>query len=123
MTELMEEAMDEPEAERLRGIAQFAANGEAVLAAIPARRTLPMAYYQRVGFLVTEVEEHLRGGITMGPRDIPADVALGLRAIEAGRREFARLHPGCGRCGTPVPNAGLRFCQNCEIEAMKEKRR
>lgn len=111
--ELLEEAMDAPERERIRQHAAMAANAERMLAELPQRRTLSPGYYDWVRYLIEEVEFRVDRGLAASATLDAKDV-LGLRALHKARAEFQEKHPACRGCGKNLPDASARYCRDCE---------
>lgn len=120
--ELMEEALDAPERARLERLAAVAANGEAILSRLPQRRTLSPGYYQWIAYVQSEIVEPMEMGVTFTDGNLRSEEMIALVALRRARGEFRRLHPPCRGCGTPLENAGLKRCGDCEMAAARGAR-
>lgn len=115
--ELLDEAFEAPERERIERIAEMSSNPEEVLRASAPKRSLSPGYYLWLGFVIEEVERPLNAGIAFREEELTAEELLGLKIMLAAREGFRRKHPPCRRCGTPVRNEWEKLCAGCEFDA------
>jgi len=110
--ELLEEERTRPERERLKRVAEGAANAEALRAAASAcgGRTLAPGYYRRVVEYLVWLERvvPLCG---IGSRDLLPSDLTGLDALAAARADFEKQHPPCPQCGGPLENPAALSCR------------
>lgn len=121
--ELMEEAMDAPERERLERLAAMAKNSEAVLRDIPERRTLSPGYYMWITYVVEAIVGPMESGVAFREADLRVEEVLGLTALREARMRFRKEHPPCRDCGKALPNAGVKQCAECETADFQNRRR
>lgn len=116
--ELLEESRSEPQNEKLRRVAEGAANREQILQGIVSHRTLAEGYYMRISYLL-ELESMIHIGVDLG--DLEMSEMYGLASIQHARREFDSTHPLCTGCQAVRLEQGETRCPECSSAEMRAR--
>jgi hypothetical protein len=79
---------------------------------LPSKTVAP-GYYEQALYLLW-LEGKMNAGIQF--KDIAADEAEGLTALQRARQQFNHDHPPCPHCGTRVKFRGQKSCMQCHQE-------